>query len=229
MNQGARTATTTPLTDRPSNNVKGRGDFLQVPETSLPRTLESYTTEMANASDPFDDVQNIEETLYISAYSQGQADGAHAGRIEGRIFGLEKGFEKFASMGILHGRACVWAARTSGENGETTSSSENAQEKPILPTLPSNARLDKNISLLHGLTDTLTFSTENNEESVADFDDRLKRASAKAKIIERTIGEQDASAPREGSPTKGGSRMKVSGEGKKDDDMESFAGSRLLA
>jgi len=32
-------------------------------------------------------------------------------------------------------------------------------------------------------------STENTEEAVSEFDDRLKRAEGKAKIIERLVGE----------------------------------------
>jgi hypothetical protein len=47
-------------------------------------------------SDPFDSVLNLEDDLYTSAYALGAADGSRAGRVEGRIFGLEKGFEKFA-------------------------------------------------------------------------------------------------------------------------------------
>ena len=63
--------------------------------------------------DPFDDLLTLEDTLYTTAHNQGIADGARAGRIEGRIFGLEKGFEKFAALGELHGRGAVWGARIS--------------------------------------------------------------------------------------------------------------------
>lgn len=218
--------------------------------------------------DPFDTLLTLEDTLYTSAYDLGVKDGARAGRIEGRIFGLEKGFEKFAAMGALHGRACVWGARLpssvkkeeenvansnrnkvveetdsdkkeSQEGGEKTGLENSVPkqekkagiERKVLPPLPSNTRLEKHISMLHGLTDPSTFSTENNEEAVADFDDRFKRAGAKAKVIDRVIGENDSSSPADEMPKtpKKGRSMKISGEGKKDDSMEDFAGSRLLA
>lgn len=102
--------------------------------------------------------------------------------------------------------------------------------------LPSNSRLQNNITLLHSLTDPLTFSTDNTEEAVADFDDRFKRAGAKAKVVERIVGENDAASSSkspDGSPARGKSGpVRVAGEGKKerkgDDSIEDFAGSRLL-
>ncbi len=91
--------------------------------------------------------------------------------------------------------------------------------------------------MLHSLTDPLTFSTDNTEDAVADFDDRLKRAGAKAKVIERSIGEDGShsasdspshSLPRGksgGDPAKGEVRKK---EARDDNNFEDFAGSRLL-
>jgi hypothetical protein len=68
----------------------------------------------ADPTDPFDDLLTLEDTLYTAAYDLGVSDGAHAGRIEGRIFGLEKGFEKFAELGQLHGRSVIWGSRLPG-------------------------------------------------------------------------------------------------------------------
>jgi hypothetical protein len=145
-------------------------------------------------------------------------------------------------------------------SGATTATEKKNEEhkSTILPPLPENARLARNIHLLHGLTDPLTFSTSNTEDDVADFDDRFKRASAKTKIIERTIGEHGVSAEatavdepqdftntgdradspgvsssgRSKSPKKVGRSVKLS-EGKSQkktqgDSMEDFGGSRLL-
>jgi hypothetical protein len=271
-------------------------------------------------ADPFDTLLTLEDTLYSDAYALGCADGARAGRIEGRIFGLEQGFEKFAAMGALHGRACVWGSRVSKtlnekekeknrkgnsrtsdlveseseetRDGNATEDIQNTHENDVdvgkenedenaivalhninpvqnqnqlqhthnpqqtknqttepskklsvaLPSLPANPRLEKNISTLYALTDPLTFDTANSEEAVADFDDRFKRASAKAKIIERIIGEgvgaaspdqpQETAEKGTKSPKKGQMRggIKLSGESKKknDDSMEDFSGSRLL-
>lgn len=207
--------------------------------------------------DDFDSLLNLEDTLYTTAYSQGAADGAHAGRIEGRIFGLEKGFEKFTSLGQLHGRSVVWGSRIlkSGDSTSITNEAKNQHDGPQkqnesnpqttqvagqdvskkdLPSQPSSSRLTNNITLLHSLTDPETFSTDNTEEAVADFDDRHKRAGAKAKVIERMLREDDAITTKspEGSPA-GGKARNVALEGqakskKGDENIEDFVGSRLL-
>lgn len=209
---------------------------------------------MANHTDPFDDLLTLEDTLYTSAHAQGVSDGARAGRIEGRIFGLEKGFEKYAALGELHGRGAVWGSRITGTANPTTSpslSSEPNMDAPTttsttttttaattgtLPPLPTpSSRLISNTSLLYHLTDPLTFSTANTEPSVADFDDRFKRAGAKAKVIERMIGETApgvvVSGERgngDGERVTGKGRGKAGKGGKGDDNMEDFAGSRLI-
>ncbi|EMD96451.1 hypothetical protein COCHEDRAFT_1054433, partial [Bipolaris maydis C5] len=202
------------------------------------------------SDDPFDTLLTLEDTLYTAAYDLGVADGAHAGRIEGRIFGLEKGFEKFAALGELHGRSVVWSSRLPGLTSEPNTSNvqitkpedggadkKESQERILL--LPKNERLKNNVTLLHSLTDPETFDTANTEEAVADFDDRFKRAGAKAKVIERIVGETDttvASKSPDGSPAraKSGGPVRITGQTKKgsgnkgDDSIEDFAGSKLL-
>ena len=196
------------------------------------------------SDDPFDDLLTLEDTLYTSAHAQGTTDGARAGRIEGRIFGLEKGFEKFAALGELHGRGAVWGSRivsstpstpppTTSPPNPTDPHSENRQIR--LPTIANpSTRLTANTSLLYHLTDPSTFDTSNNETAVADYDGRFKRAGAKAKVIERIVGETSTSA----SAEQGGEGASVRGVrieerkgakgGKGDDNMEDFAGSRLI-
>lgn len=176
--------------------------------------------------DPFDSLLNLEEKFYDDGYQLGVADGSRAGRIEGRAFGLEKAFEKFLPMGVLHGRSTVWAGRLPNHQGQRHRPDEaNTKEQPRqsiepehevsntgdqsipqtseneqilaadsspesrLPTLPDNPRLEKHIQTLYALVEAASLSTENTEEAVSDFDDRFKRATAKAKIIERLIGE----------------------------------------
>lgn len=197
-----------------------------------------------NSSDPFDTLLTLEDTLYTAAYDLGVSDGARAGRIEGRIFGLEKGFEKFAALGELHGRSVVWGSRlpgltTSPSSTQDETSPEATQEKS-LPPFPKNERLKNNTTLLHSLTDPETFDTANTEEAVADFDDRFKRAGAKVKVIERIVGEADTAAASskspDGSPARGktGGPVRITGQARKgngkkgDDSMEDFAGSKLL-
>ncbi|MCJ1244440.1 hypothetical protein MMC30_001638 [Trapelia coarctata] len=160
--------------------------------------------------DPFDSVLGLEDRFYDEGYKLGEADGKRAGHVEGRLFGLEKGFEKFVEMGRLHGQSSVWASRlpltqkqdsrvTPGHQGqerdEMAPMQENATVKPLLPRLPENLRLERHLRTFHALVELESLSTQNAEEDVAEFDDRLKRALGKARIIEKLIGEESDGAP----------------------------------
>lgn len=226
--------------------------------------------------DPFDYLFSLEETFYREGYELGLADGKRAGLIEGRLTGLERGFEKFAQMGKLHGKCEIWAGRLlptssrkrrigscsasgdqkkSGGGGaagegeymvvvpeereeeEKEESKENTnadlaiekrgkkkQNPPPLTSLSSNpehhlpppssssstssppntpplallsppnndrnnARLHKHILSLYALVEPASLSIQNTEEAVSDFNDRLRRAEGKVKVIERITGE----------------------------------------
>ncbi|KAG6001947.1 hypothetical protein E4U21_003628 [Claviceps maximensis] len=165
-----------------------------------------------SSPDPFDSVLNLEHDFYQQGYEQGLADGAQAGRTEGRQFGMRTGFEKFLESGRLASRAIVWANRLpSGRRGTDSPGKEDTRAAAgvadadadtdvhakkdagahsdttacLLPPLPRNARLDKNVRMLYALVEPDTLSTENSDEAVQDFDDRLKRAHGKFKIVER--------------------------------------------
>jgi hypothetical protein len=150
--------------------------------------------------DLFDDLLNLEDTYYQDGYRLGVEDGSRAGRIEGRTFGLEKGFEKFFEMGKLHGKSQIWNARlpvststSSNKTAELKAQAEMGEEgvqSNVIKMLPDNARLAKHIRTLFALTELESLSTENNEDAVSDFDDRFKRAVAKAKVIENIVGER---------------------------------------
>ena len=156
-------------------------------------------------SDLFEGILDLEEQFYKDGFQQGLAAGVKSGQIEGRTFGLGKGFEKFVESGRLYGKAIVWSNRLPQyrmkdiphDQGQPESApghmstSDNGQSLPggALPPLPDNQRLAKHIKVLHALAESESLSTENTEEAVSDFDDRLKRALAKAKIIERMAGE----------------------------------------
>ncbi|KAK3710110.1 hypothetical protein LTR37_010541 [Vermiconidia calcicola] len=190
--------------------------------------MESATGTIA---DPLDSLLSLEDQYYTEGFNLGVADGSRAGRIEGRIFGLEKGFEKFAGMGRLGGRAAVWKARTEdGGDGESG------------VKLDTSERLTKHIHRLHTLTDVSTLSTENSEDAVSEFDDRFKDATAKARLISRIVGEDEAyhettsASSAQLSPGKRASlRMREDetesnepkGRGKGTGEMEDFAGLRL--
>ncbi|KAF8862434.1 DUF1715-domain-containing protein [Acephala macrosclerotiorum] len=151
----------------------------------------------------FDEVLGLEEEFYDGGFQQGLADGVKAGRIEGRTFGLEKGFEKYVESGRMYGKALIWANQmhlvpkvsVQGITIQETSTpfaishepDQNESPRTSLPTLPNNQRLAKHIKVLHALSESESLSTANTEEAVTDFDDRLKRAQGKTKVIERIV------------------------------------------
>ncbi|KAG5940858.1 hypothetical protein E4U59_002155 [Claviceps monticola] len=147
-----------------------------------------------SSPDPFDSILNLEQTFYQQGYTQGLADGAQAGRTEGRQFGMQTGFEKFLESGRLASRAIIWANRmplavTASEQEyeqEACDTAATTATPPCsLPPLPRNARLHKNVKMLYALVEPETLSTENSDEGVQDFDDRVKRAQGKTKVVER--------------------------------------------
>jgi len=156
-------------------------------------------------SNTFDEVLGLEEQFYSDGFQQGLADGVKAGQIEGRTFGLEKGFEKYVESGTLFGKSLIWAnrMRTSqdpliSEHRQRSGSTSNATPSTLdhgkfshiaLPSLLYNQRLSKHLKVLYALSESESLSTENTEEAVSDFDDRLKGSKGKAKLIERMIGE----------------------------------------
>lgn len=87
--------------------------------------------------------------------------------------------------------ATTLGSQARGNSGPTAVSDENNKSKASfsLPPLPDNPRLEKHIHTLMSLTDPAQLSFENNEDAVSDFDDRLKRAKAKIKIIEKIVHE----------------------------------------
>ncbi|KAL8691181.1 MAG: hypothetical protein Q9218_003531 [Villophora microphyllina] len=171
------------------------------------------------ASDPFETVLDLEDTFYKEGHDLGVQDGQRTGLVEGRLFGLEKGFEKYATIGRFHGISTIWSARLSPaprnpesdkvreDHGALPTNSLNRQSpaqdgerrnapnvpvevSTLLSRIPYNARLEKHIRTLYALTEPASLSTDNNEEAVSDFDDRLKRAKGKTKIIENLLGEE---------------------------------------
>jgi Essential protein Yae1, N terminal len=164
------------------------------------------------ADDSLDDLLNLEENYYQEGYRLGEADGTHAGLVEGKLFGVEKGFEKAMDMGRLSGKAEVWRRRFTvmtaplphpapmSSSSKSEISTEQMQTEHALdawtalsvnglPPLAANARLGKHIDSLLSATDSASLSTANSDEAVAEFDERLAKAKAKAKVISNIIGE----------------------------------------
>ena len=148
-------------------------------------------------SDPLDAVLDLEESFYADGQRIGKSDGEQAGRSEGRAFGIEKGFEKFLEMGKLHGQAIVWAGRLSDEDvkGDRCPEESRTDDVPACSIpLPQSAKSVSHVQTFYALTEIDSISTENDEAAIADFDDRLKRAKGKARVIEKLVGESKHSA-----------------------------------
>ncbi|KAK7989342.1 hypothetical protein PG989_009657 [Apiospora arundinis] len=158
------------------------------------------------ASDPFDDVLNLEDQYYDQGYKLGYDDGFQAGKIEGRSVGLKKGYEKFMEAGRLQSKAIIWANRI--PNMQKTAKEPDSKKTSLPPIGSSNQRLEKNITSLYALVEPGTLSTENTDEAVNDFDDRFKRAQGKLKIVERGIGEETEKASTDKS-TSGPARNEI--------------------
>ena len=153
--------------------------------------------------DPLDTVLNLEDSIYHDAYAQGQRDGTRTGLIEGHLFGLQKGYEKFTEMGRLHGRALVWASRLPAF--AMTGMASDLPDLPVpanppsdgpstgtdgtLQPLHSHGRLGKHVAALLALTDPADLAVTNDDHAVDAYDERFRRAVAKARIIGRMIGE----------------------------------------
>ena len=155
------------------------------------------------SEDPLDQVFTLEEGFYSQGYDLGTVDGLHAGFVEGKVFGIEKGYEKAVALSMLSGRAKIWKKRCSNPGSEASPASSaihgmtepgsqfNGLGLPLakLPPLPNNSRLIKHINNLITGTDAGTLSRENSDEAVADFDSRMTKALAKAKTIANIIDE----------------------------------------
>ena len=137
--------------------------------------------------DPFDDLFSLEDRYYDEGYQQGFQDGLQQSQTQARLFGIEKGFEKFLEMGKIEARVMIWSEEL--EKAEQTPGVSLNQDKIAL-----NARIKKHMEVLHALVDPQTLSVENTDDAVSDFDDRLKRAQAKCRIVAKLLGEPESTA-----------------------------------
>ena len=177
------------------------------------------STAESGQTDFFDDLLNLEDKYHTEGYDLGAADGARAGRIEGRTFGLEKGFEKFAELGRLGGRADVWNSRLK----LATHGGDAGDRKAVAEGLRGSERLKRQVERLRELTDPESLSTMNDEESVNEFDERLREAKAKATLISKMAAEKDLDIDAVSS-TDGDATSASKAKGKATGEMEDFAG-----
>ncbi|OAL17926.1 hypothetical protein AYO20_11788 [Fonsecaea nubica] len=156
------------------------------------------------ATDPFDDLLELENDYYKEGYDAGVADSTYAGMIEGKVFGIEKGYEKALELGKLHGRALIWRERSSlseeavqmdNAKSETLDSLRLGEVVNRLSQLSDNTRFRRHIDGLYTSSDGSTVAKDNSDEAVTEFDDRVARAKAKAKVIANIVGESLNSTP----------------------------------
>ncbi|KAL2152686.1 hypothetical protein VTH82DRAFT_5870 [Thermothelomyces myriococcoides] len=125
-----------------------------------------------------------------------------AGRMQGRAIvwanRLRLGHGQGNRQGDHHSRTAEPGVEgsgrgSSGRDGEQWGTASlpaaAAAAELSLPPLPDNPRLRKHITTLYALAETESLSTENTDEAVNDFDDRLRRAQGRFKVIERMTGE----------------------------------------
>jgi hypothetical protein len=145
-------------------------------------------------------------SFYNEGYVSGCADGERAGRAEGRIFGMEKGFEKFVDLGLLQGRCSVWKARLGSISGE---SGKGGVPKEAAITSTRNRNNIEALSLL--LTNP---PFKNDEISVEEVEEMLKMGRAKAKVLERNLGDKGVATGKNQSPSPGDGEQNIEDLGK---------------
>ncbi|KAK3905118.1 hypothetical protein C8A05DRAFT_41885 [Staphylotrichum tortipilum] len=108
-------------------------------------------------------------------------------------------------------RATGWGESSSVAGSETGPGREDGEgvegdKKLALPPFAykDTARLEKHIRTLYALVETESLSMENTDEAVEDFDDRLRRAQGRVKVIERMVGEGEKEKTIKGEGTGGG-------------------------
>lgn len=136
--------------------------------------IASRIQNTVNMPDIFDSVLSLEEKYYDEGYNEGLRDGRDTGRIEGRLFGFSTGFTTYLALGELSGRQTVWAARTS----------EDAPDSIKI----KNERVIKNVTQLGEIVEDV--EVKNGEEEVGNFQEDLKKAKGKGKVLESMLGEK---------------------------------------
>lgn len=165
------------------------------------RDIASASSQLDDADIDLDSLLNLEDDFYTTGFEQGRRDGLRQSSFESRVFGVEQGFQKAIVMGRLQARARIWAARLKVQQTQTDRNTDEPSTEDGtndsgsgMPPLQASERLqrtlEKHVEKLLALVDPRTLSPANTDDDVADFDDRLKKALAKAKVIERLVGEE---------------------------------------
>jgi hypothetical protein len=159
----------------------------------------------ANEGDGLDDLMRMEAGFYDEGYKAGVDDGTQAGLIEGKLFGIQKGYEKALELGKLRGRAMVWSSRFSENPQIVYASSQNEHDMSSvaasLPRFENSERLRKQVEALKQLVNADRLDASNSDDAVAAFDELMIKVRNKAKVISNITGEPIEMTATDGSTT----------------------------
>jgi hypothetical protein len=130
---------------------------------------------------------NCSNSAHASGFTIGVEDGKKVGVIEGRALGLSNGLTKQLQLGRIRGKALIWQARLELSKSQPEGSQQQDKLQRIpLAILP---RLERHIQYVMALTDSSTMDLKNEEASLDGCEEKLKKAKARATLIERMLGE----------------------------------------
>ena len=159
----------------------------------------------ADEGDGLDDLMEMEAGFYDEGYKAGVEDGTQAGLIEGKLFGIQKGYEKALELGKLRGRAMVWSSRFSEKSQTVHASSQDEHDMSSvaasLPRFENSERLKKQVEALQQLVNADRLDASNSDEAVAAFDELMIKVRNKAKVISNITGEPIEMTATDGSTT----------------------------
>jgi hypothetical protein len=159
----------------------------------------------ANEGDGLDDLMRMEAGFYDEGYKAGVDDGTQAGLIEGKLFGIQKGYEKALELGKLRGRAMVWSSRFSENPQIVYASSQDEHDMSSvaasLPRFENSERLRKQVEALKQLVNADRLDASNSDDAVAAFDELMIKVRNKAKVISNITGEPIEMTATDGSTT----------------------------
>lgn len=162
----------------------------------------TITSPDTNCDFDLDSLLDLESTYEAQGHADGLRDGRAQAHTSAKLFGLEKGWEKYLPMAQLRWRAERYAEMygvpidpaIALSTPGSSSSPSSADSKPVAMQSDDTrqqqhaSRLQKHITTLLALTSANTLTYLNTDEAIGDFEERLKRAQAKCKVLERMLG-----------------------------------------
>ncbi|EEB07644.1 DUF1715 family protein [Schizosaccharomyces japonicus yFS275] len=115
----------------------------------------------------FDEVLEMEESIYREGYEEGLKNGEKEGRQEALLFGLEHAYNRFLLLGEIQGRCTVWLA--------------HADEHPKL------RKAKRHLEQLDQLLQKVPFHNETKDVEHS-FDTFWNKIEAKCRLLSSVLG-----------------------------------------